>query len=420
MNISQVPDRDPRDAALLQLGIRMKYAAESWAGTKPFLTGSLNGHPESGETPGPDIDWRTALGIKCLWATAAFARQHPLLAAAYRFSGLRAVANAGHGAMYRRVLDRCAEAPTPRRDMPIPEFDWQNESPESFREQYIDHPHPVVLRGFAADSEAARTWTFEGILDRFGDEDVLLTTGELDGEPGKLDAVKSDKVYLHNCEMLFRRHPEMVDDVPLEAMVPYCGMRPTHLQLFVGRKGTGSPFHSAGTWNWFFNLHGRKQWWFIDPRHGYLNYPLNAMGQVASFSLCPWPDDYDREYFPAFAHCPIFTVTLEPGDVLLNPPWWWHAVRNVSETSVAVASRWIREGRVGSDLRTTEHDYDIDRMRSWLFFAGASGWPFLHRMLKNPSPTVAPDVTEREKRGRFTHLQRKLSTEKVFGMRHRF
>ena len=51
---------------------------------------------------------------------------------------------------------------------------------------------------------------------------------------------------------------------------------------------------------------------------------------------------------------------------------------------------------------------------------GASGWPFLHRMLKNPSPTVAPDVTEREKRGRFTHLQRKLSTEKVFGMRHRF
>ena len=75
MNISQVPDREPRDAALLQLGIRAKYAAESWAGTKPFLTGSLNGHPESGETPGPDIDWGTALGIKCLWATAAFARK---------------------------------------------------------------------------------------------------------------------------------------------------------------------------------------------------------------------------------------------------------------------------------------------------------------------------------------------------------
>ena len=147
---------------------------------------------------------------------------------------------------------------------------------------------------------------------------------------------------------------------------------------------------------------------------------MNGLGQAATFSLCPYPDDYDREFFPAFAHCPIFEVTLEPGDLLLNPPWWWHAVRNVSETTVGVASRWIRNGQVGTDLRMTEQDYDIDRMRSWLFFAGVRGVPFLHSILRNPSPIIDGDTTVREKRGRFADIQRRMASEQVFGMRHRF
>lgn len=420
MNVSGIPDRGWLQAAGLQLAIRTKYAAETWGGLKPLLSKSLTGHPESTPQKGPEVDWQTSVGIKLLWTLAAMSRQHPLGAVAYRFSGMRFVANKCHEAMYRRVLAACRNQPQASREIPLPEFDWRNRPAEVFHQEYIKRPHPVVLRGLAGESTAGRTWTFDSFVERFADEDVLLTTKELDGEPGKLDAVRSDKVYLHNCEILFRRYPELIDDLPLDRLKAFCDMLPTHLQLFLGRRGTGSPFHSAGTWNWFLNLQGRKTWYFVDPRHGFLIYPMNAVGQAATFALCAYPDEYDRDFFPAFRHCPIFKVTLEPGDVLLNPPWWWHAVKNDSEKTVAVASRWIRGGQVGSDLRMTETDYDIDRMRSFLFFAGVKGWGFLHSILRNPSPQLSGDVTVREKRGRFAHLQRKISSEKVFGMRHRF
>ena len=46
----------------------------------------------------------------------------------------------------------------------------------------------MVLRGFARDSQAAREWSFDALLERFGHEQVLLTTEALDGEPGTLGA----------------------------------------------------------------------------------------------------------------------------------------------------------------------------------------------------------------------------------------
>ena len=385
------------------------------------MSHSLNGHPEvEGAEPGPDLDRGTALGIKLLWATAAAFRQHPLAAAAYRFSGARFVANECHEALYRRVLERCRTHGSVSRDTPLPEFDWKHRTAEEFRAEFVERPHPVVLRGFASDTEAGRTWTFDGLLERFGQEQVLLTTPELDGEPGRLDAVESEKVYLHNSEVLFRRYPELVDALSLDALAGYSDMRPTYLQLFLGREGTGTPFHAAANWNWFFNIEGRKSWAFVDPRHGYLLYPHNAMGQAAAFALCPYADEYDEDFFPAFSYCPIFRVTLEPGDVLFNPPWWWHSVKNESAKTVGVASRWMRHGQIGTQYRMIEEDYDIDRMRSWLFFVGVQGWPFLQRVLRHPSPEIAPGITLRERRVRFVHLQNRLSNEPVFGMRHRF
>nr|VFK64412.1 MAG: Cupin-like domain-containing protein [Candidatus Kentron sp. UNK]VFK71068.1 MAG: Cupin-like domain-containing protein [Candidatus Kentron sp. UNK] len=390
MPIANLPERSWSRAAALHLGIRGKYFAESWAGLKPFLLSSLNGYPESGDPPGPAIGGGTAFGIKSLWALAAFNRQHPLLAALYR------------------------------RDMPLPEFDWRTRSPAEFQREFFERPHPVVLRGFTTDSEAVRDWTFRSLMERFGNEEVLLTTEKLDGDPGQLKAVESGKVYLHNSEILFRRYPELADALPLDRIESFSPLRPTYLQFFLGREGTGTPFHSAANWNWFFNIEGRKKWWFVDPRHGFLIYPFAAMGHAAAFTLCGFPGEYDRAFFPAFEYCPAFEITLDPGDVLFNPPWWWHAVRNVTDTTVGVASRWMLGGQAGTQLRSVEENYDIDRMRSWLYFAGIAGWPHLQGILKTPSPTISDTVTLREQRNRFTHLQRQFSTEPVFGMRHRY
>lgn len=420
MPLAELPERSWLHAAALQLGIRAEYLADSWGGLKPFLLSSLNGHQAIGEPSGPNITGGTALGIKLLWALTGFSRQHPLGAAAFRFSGARMAANRVHQQLYKRVLETCKRNGPARHDLPLPEFDWQNRSPAAFQREFVDRPHPVVLRGFANASQAVREWTFANLLERFGQEEVLLTTDKLDGTPGRLHEVDSKKVYLHNSEILFRRHPELANALPLAELEKFSDMRPTYLQLFLGREGTGTPFHSAANWNFFVNVEGQKKWWFVDPRYGFLIYPFAIMGQAAAFAMVGYPDDYDADFFPAFAYCPVFEVVLNPGDVVFNPAWWWHAVRNLTPTTVGVASRWMVGGQAGTRLRAVEENYDIDRMRSWLYFAGFRGWPHLQGILRTPSPALTPTLTLREKRNRFTHLQKMFAREKVFGMRHRY
>jgi hypothetical protein len=42
---------------------------------------------------------------------------------------------------------------------------------------------------------------WQSLLSKYGDEDVMLTTKELDGTPGKLKDVDNPAVYLHNSEV---------------------------------------------------------------------------------------------------------------------------------------------------------------------------------------------------------------------------
>lgn len=422
LGLDRTPRRSHLQAIALQLAIRARYLKETWGGLQPLFSDALTGHPERADPPGPRYDQLTAVGIKLCWAIAAFARQIPfgIGPALYRFSGTRWLVNKLHASMYRRI-EAIAMASLPAcRDMPLPEWDWEHGDPAEFYERFIRQPHPVVLRGAARDLAASGDWTFDHLLNRFGQEDVLLTTKERDGETGRLDALRSNKVYLHNSEILFRRHPELAEGFPLDQLADLSGLEPTHMQLFVGREGTSTPFHAASNWNWFFNLEGRKAWEIVDPRHGFLLYPAAFAGVPAAMALCGFADDYDQAFFPAFKWCPIYRVTLEPGDVLFNPPWWWHAIRNISPTTVGVASRWMKGGQVGTQLRTVEQDYEISRMRSWLYMAGLESWPNLHAVLRHPSPAINNEITVREKRVRFTDKQRMMATQPLFGMRHRF
>ena len=54
-------------------------------------------------------------------------------------------------------------------------------------------------------------------------------------------------------------------------------------------------------------------------------------------------DQYDMKPDPRarlFQYCPHQEATLEPGDVLLIPPYYWHSVRNLDSRTLAVATRW--------------------------------------------------------------------------------
>lgn len=409
------------EAVYLQTRIRARHAAHSRLGLGVFGADALSGHPAiHRDFTAPPLDRRTLLGLEAIWAAAAFFKQHRALQLAYLAGPFQALSLA-HRRVHRRLLASCEAHGPAGRGVALPSYDWRRGSPEEFRARFVDNPHPVVLRGFASEVAGRSPWAFADLLGRYGDEPVLLTRAERDGYEGQLREVDDPEVYVHNCEVLFRRYPALLADLELDRLEPYLGKRLAYAQLFVGRGGTGTPLHAAAVWNWFVMLDGRKTWCFVDPRDTPFLYPFPVMGKAAAFSLCLFPDEYDDECYPAFRYCPYSTVTLEPGDVLLNPPWWWHAVRNASPTSIGVASRWHGDGRVGRDFLMTEEDYEISPLFSWLFQAGAASIPFMHRILRDPSPAAGDDGhTMRERNNRFVGTQRSLATGKRLGLRLRF
>ncbi len=271
-------------------------------------------------------------------------------------------------------------------NIPIPEYDWKNGSPEEFHQTFVKRPHPVVLRGFLKGREIMNN-TFANLVEKFGDEEVCMTKpGKKDGFMGKVKEVQNPQFYIHNCEILFGRHPEQWKVLETDRLEPYLRKKSSFAQYFIGKSGTGTPLHNAASWNFFHMVDGSKKWYFIDPCDFYLAYPWANFAMYNSSFLARHPDQHDGEYLPAFKWCPYYTTTLESGDVVLNPPWWGHSIRNVTEETVGVATRWHVEGGYGATFMDMEEDYDISYWHSFRKFLGLSTFQLLQARLYEPCP----------------------------------
>jgi hypothetical protein len=399
-------------ALFLHIGIRIRYLFDSKFFLAPLL-GEVSAYPSPFRPKhAPKLDFLTLMGIKFFWIFSGMVRQYKPIAFLFLVTGIYHLLGFLHRKLMARVVRIMQSDPQylkEGRERPIPEYDWQNGSPEEFYETFVKRPHPVVLRGFMDNSDLVRELTYDKILEKYGEEDVLLTRKEMDGYPGKVKDVEDPSVYLHNAEVFFNKYPEFNEYLETERLEPYARQKVGYSQLFVGRHGTGTPFHNAGVFNYFYMVDGSKTWEFIDPYDTPLMYPMWGFGTAASFSCCLFTDEFDEQAFPAFQYCPYYKATLNPGDVLFNPPWWWHAIRNVSEKTVGIASRWHTDGIAGHKFTMTEEDYDIHRFASFQFFMGLKSFPFLQSILREPSPKFDEHKTVREKNNRFVHKQREIA-----------
>lgn len=394
-------------AAALQIGIRVRYLIESGFGLKPLLF-PLSAYPSPWRPKEcPDFSFLTRISFIWLYFTTGIARDTGILYLIFVKTGFIHVLTKFHQYLCDSLITSMKKKgyTSAKREVQIPEYDWKNGDAETFYQTFVKRPHPVVLRGFMDGKDVLKKLSFETILKNHGEEDVFLTKKEIDGYPGKLKEVENPKIYLHNSEKLFNKFPEMRKLFEYERLEPFLHMKAGYEQIFMGKEGTGSPFHQAAVYNMFYMVDGSKTWWFIDPYDTFLAYPVALIGRAANVLMCLWPGDYNKEAFPLFEYCPVYKTTLNPGDVLFNPPWWWHSIKNVTPTTVGVASRWHTDGIAGHNLVTTEEDYNIYTIGSFFFLAGKSSWSFLHNILQTPSPKFDEHVTLREKNNRYVHKQ---------------
>jgi hypothetical protein len=123
-------------------------------------------------------------------------------------------------------------------------------------------------------------------------------------------------------------------------------------------------------------IEGRKKWTFVDPALTWMIYPSISVSAVAFSSLVLFPDTADLSTYKLYKYCPRYSVELNPGDVLFNPPWWWHAVDNLTPTSVAVATRW-------DAMRRDLSFYSLNRMLSLMAMVNPNFPGFLFRYLRD-------------------------------------
>lgn len=223
------------------------------------------------------------------------------------------------------------------------------------KKEYIDKSKPVVFEGGASDWECCKKWTLDYFKSLHGENEVTVVgndTSEVDFEIIKLKDVinnlnSESKKYLRFYPLL-SEHPEHIKDFDLEWLREAKGKWKTYekFQMFIGGKGSKTPMHNAMACNLFIQVFGEKEWILyppemsavIDPSPG-KNFHRSAPFKTAKGTCNPFDSSFDPPYH-LYNYTDAIRVHLKPGDIFYNPPHYWHAVLNPTD-SIGIGYRWL-------------------------------------------------------------------------------
>jgi len=94
---------------------------------------------------------------------------------------------------------------------------------------------------------------------------------------------------------------------------------------------TGTGWHCAGGNNYFIQVVGRKRWYFMDPEYSAYMSPLRG-GMVNMMTG-------NRGMSKLHDHIPLRYADIEAGDLLYNPDWEWHTIKNYEGLSIGCPIR---------------------------------------------------------------------------------
>lgn len=227
----------------------------------------------------------------------------------------------------------------PGEILPLPAVDPDDMTPEAVVE-YMRWPIPLVVRGWASRTEACQKWSPSYFKEHYGNVPIrsFKSNDDLVEMPMRetIERMETDKsLYINNVSNLMNAHPELEAALDLDRFKKALGLRGFYgMQLFVGPEGRGTSLHAGASLNVFINIHGSKEWTLINPRHGLWTLPNHQrQGHHSESSKSA------AEVGELCRYIPVYRVALQPGDVLLNPTWWWHQIRNLEGISIACSSR---------------------------------------------------------------------------------
>jgi lysine-specific demethylase 8 len=221
--------------------------------------------------------------------------------------------------------------------------------------KYAENSTPVVLEGYAKSCPMA-SWSMESLKAEFAEQEVQIKVDDYVAEFGKP----------HKCTMRLGQFVDYLtgsasfpyEDRLVEGAAPYlsnesfaalaerlpqpefferCDEEQVPVQevttFWLGSANAVTPMHCHHFCDTVvFQLIGSRSFTLVPPHQamqvGYVPHTLN----IGTASLDPYAAD--RRDFPGWDEIQCLDVHLNPGDVLLLPGFWFHAVR-LSEPSMS-------------------------------------------------------------------------------------
>lgn len=250
----------------------------------------------------------------------------------------------------------------------VPSVSFSSFSPQMFKKNFLKKNFPVVIRGMAKDWDAVKKWTPDFFKKNFGNQIIPVRTNgkTLNSKQAALENLPLTKL-IENLEEggmyagsaledIFNHNPELRNDLNIEVLNRYMALNPLtkikSTQLFMSGQASRAGLHCASGTNLFVMVYGKKKWLFIDPKHTKWVYPVIRNDMIYSSSLVDYRksnEEIAADGYPLYRYVPKYEVTLEPGDVLFSPQWWWHAVDNEGIT-IAVATRTMNNPFLGNQV----------------------------------------------------------------------
>ena len=281
-----------------------------------------------------------------------------------------------------------------RLDLEVDTYHFNDINSEKFFQEYLLKGKPVVVKRESVDREDLFSDRY--FLEHYGDTKVSIDdvkTGTrfvrtlrdylLDNDPDRVEYIRTSYNFtLENPDFVEKLNPQQFD-----AYMSGNGAKNScylFSELFLGKsKKTGTSFHCANGNNLFFMVRGQKKWTFVHPDYTWLLYPLlndpmrYVMSEIIS-EVTSLPEAMDKIY-PLWKSCPKYTVVLEPGDILLSPSWYWHTVENITDTTMAMATRWLPINKT------------TNRFFTLLQICSQSNWHFIFDLLGTKDKSTMND-----------------------------
>lgn len=226
---------------------------------------------------------------------------------------------------------------------------------KEFKEHYVRKGIPVVMEGAAKEWPCVKKWSLQYFKDLHGEDEIVLVDQNRGDYPYELttladviDNIRSGGGKYYRFYPLLERHPEHINDFDL-GWLKARRIGPAlsdAFQVFIGGQGTYTPLHNADQPNLFVQAHGEKKWVIFPHYYSMVPDPnpirnlyRNASPKVTGGPFNPFEPNYNEPYH-LFKYIDAYSVHLYPGDVFYNPPFYWHAVQNASD-SIGVGYRWF-------------------------------------------------------------------------------